>query len=380
MKQIVLIILALALFSGEALASKKSDVDYVALAALLMRDGHYDRAQEALKNVDLEDKKTDFIRLYTLKGLISMKLNHFKEAIKQFEASIEAGQIDKSIYVYMAQAHFQLKQYQETITALDNAGEAGIQKASFFSLKAQSFWFLKRQSEALETLDLGLAKFAKATTLYKQAFFYLNEIGLYQQALSYGQKLVVVDSKNPSAYTLMGSALKKSKQLDLAKQVLEEGKLRFPKNTDIVVLLAHIYIEQNRVHVAADLFDQASLLDSKYIKEASELYRRAKELYRSLYFNAQISDQKEKLKQRLAILLAFGDYEMAAAMHKALKRVGLIQDEDIRYALAFTLFQSSNYKACEEQLTHLTRSDLFAKAVELRKSIQQCEQAPWECN
>lgn len=379
-KLLLLLVLFSFVTTSELLAKKKEEVDHVALAALLMRDGNYDRAAASLREVDLNDEKTDFVRYYTLSGLISMKLQKFEKALVDFNKSLEAGQEDKAIYIYIAQSHFQLKAFQKTIDALNEAGDLAKEAASLFGLKAQCFWELKSYQKAIHTVDEGLEKFAKDTNLYKQAFFYLNELHLYQEALVYGHKFLEIDNKNPHAYTLVASALKKSKEIDLAIEILEEGKIHFPSNTDITILLAHLYIEKGMINIAADLFDQAAIVDSKYIKEASELYKRAKKLYRALYFNAQTKDQKEKLKQRMAILLEFGDYEMAAAMEKALKRVGLVKDEDIRYALAFSLFQASDYKGAEKHLSKLTRTDLFRKAVEIRKSIQKCEETPWECN
>ncbi len=358
----------------------KEELDHIGLAALLIRDGHYDRALATLKEVDLKDEDTDFIRFYTLKALALMKSNAYKEAIQNFHTAIEKGQKELSIYIYIAQSHFKLGEYAKALKAFANAKTAGLVKPQYFALQAECHWKLQNFSQALGILDSGIVKFPKAEGLYKQQFFYYTELKLFQEGMNAAYAFIKAAKDPVKAYQIVASLLNRSKETDRAVKIMEEAKLVYPKNSDIVVMLAHLYIKKGDIQVAADLFDQASILDSKYIKEASELYRRAKKLYRSLYFNRQIKDQQEKYKQRMAILLEFGDYEMAAAMEKALKRVDLIKNEDIRYALAFTLFQTGQYDKCEEHLSQLMRSDLFNKGIELRKMIESCKKSPWECN
>jgi negative regulator of genetic competence, sporulation and motility len=133
------------------------------------------------------------------------------------------------------------------------------------------------------------------------------------------------------------------------------------------------------VQAAADLFDQASIEDPKYTKEAAEMLRRAKEFTLALYKNAELTDMQEKYKQRVAIYLEFGEFERVVATHSALERSGLLDDENIRYALAYSYYMSSNFKASEAQLKELTRPDLFEKATELRKNIEKCQNNSWEC-
>ncbi len=371
------LVLGLALVPLSA-KTKEEKVDFLSLAALLMRDGYYDRAEQALSEVDTNDTKVDMARFYTLHGLLSTKLSRFEESITYFYKAIAQGQEDKTLYIYIAQSHFSLKEYAKAIEALDTAGEIAKTKAGLFGLKAQCYFELEQAQNAIDVLREGMARFDEDSTLYRQTFFYLAHWGLFQEAMPYAQGYIARE-KNAKAYIAIASLLKKAKQRALAIGLMEEAKLAYPKDADAMVMLAHLYIDEGKLHAAADLFDQASIYESKYIKEAGELYRRAKALYRALYFNAQILDQKEKLQQRLAILLEFGDYEIAAAMEQSLGRVGLIENEDIRYALAFTLFQTGEYGACESHLAQLTRSDLFRKAIELRKSIQKCQETPWEC-
>ena len=95
--------------------------------------------------------------------------------------------------------------------------------------------------------------------------------------------------------------------------------------------------------------------------------------------NGQISDQQVKFRQRLALLLELQRYEQAASMEQDLRRTGLIDDEDIRYALAYAVFKAGDFDQAEAHLQVLTRPDLFRKAAELRRAIQDCSEDQWKC-
>ena len=374
-----LFLILMLLFMTATQAKKTQPLDHLGIAALLIRDGHYDRALESLKLVDLADEKTNMTRYYTLHALAHMKKEVYKTALESFDAALALEQADPVLHIYKAQCFYALADFKQVLASFEAAGAVATTQPQYFAMQADALFKLARHNEAFEILNSGIEAFSEFTGLYKQKFFYATELGLFQSALDLARAFIAHDSDAAKAYMIAASALHKAKGTNEAVLLLQEGKLHYPKNADIAVLLAHLYIAKGHIQAAADLFDGASIIDSSYIKEASELYRRAKKLYRSLYFNAQILDQTEKYKQRLAILLEFGDYEQASAMEAALTRVDLIKDEEIRYALAFSLFQTAAYNRSEKHLAQLTRSDLFAKAVELRKSIELCKTAPWEC-
>ncbi|MFZ1711965.1 MAG: hypothetical protein WAT53_02750, partial [Nitrosomonas sp.] len=64
-----------------AAENKAQPTDSIELAAIMLKDGHHDRALLALQSVDLKNKKTDLVRFYTLQGLAYMGL-HDPEAAK----------------------------------------------------------------------------------------------------------------------------------------------------------------------------------------------------------------------------------------------------------------------------------------------------------
>ena len=380
MKKLLLLPILLCLTLTLLEAKKKTDeIDHVAIAALLLRDGHIQKAADALSSVNVEDENIDFVRFYTLKGLVALKQGLYQESNNYFLESIKAGQEDKNIFLYMAQNSFKLEKYKESLGYLDAAAELATLKPSLFSLRAELFWRLEQKEKSFEVLEDGMQKFNHEYTLLKQRFFYSMSLGLYQSALDDAHLYLNHEKLDEQSALVFISAFKKANQLDDAIALAEELLLQFEKSAKLTALLAYLYIDKEMLQSAADLFDKASIKDDIYTKESAELYRRAKNFVLSLYKNSQLLDTKEKLKQRLAIYLEYGAYEKVVVSHNALKRSGLIEDENIRYALAYSYYMVGDFDACEKELRQLSSSELFKKATELRKNIQKCKTDGWEC-
>ncbi len=376
---LLLTLLALSLGAADEKKSKNDEVDHIALAALLLKDGHYTRADETLAQVDLNDKEIDLIRYYTLRGLISTKQGRHAVANEQFRKAITSGQEEKSIHLYIAQNAFKLKEYTECLSALLSAGELAQQKPQLFALKAEAHWRLGQKDEALATLTLAQEHFKEYWGFYKQRFNYFVTLELYQSALEDAGIYLAnapADAKTTLSFIV---ALRKSGATDKAILLAEEANARHYDNAEITAVLAHLYLDKSMVQAAADLFVQAAIEERSYTKEAAEMLRRAHEFIQALYMNSQMLDTQEKLKQRIAIFLEFGAFERIVAAETALKRSGVLENEDMRYALAYAYYVNGDYMACETHLKMLTRPDLFQKATELRKNMEKCQNNHWEC-
>lgn len=374
-----IVLVMLSLNASAAQKKNADDIDHISLAALLLKDGFVSRASEELSQVDLEDEKIDKARFYTLKGLVSTKEGNFAEANGFFMESMKHGEVDKSVYLYIAQNSFKLNDFEGSLAAIAKAGEAAKQSPSVTALKAECFWQLKRANAALETLQEGNKAFPEYWNYYKQRFSYLLSLELYQSALEDAHVYILNAKPDEKSVLSFIAALRKSGATQKAIELGEEANVRFYESAEITVLLAHLYLDKSMVQAAADLFDEASIENSKYTKEAAEMMRRAREFTMALYKNSQMLEQKEKLKQRIAIFVEFDSFERIVASRDALERSGLIEDESIRYALAYAYYMIGNYDQSEAELKQLTQPDLFNKATKLRKNMQKCKENPWEC-
>lgn len=381
MQKLPALLLALALLcSAPGVAGAGPDeVDYLALAALMLRDGNIDRAMLALDQVDTGAEGIDRVRYHTLRGMAHMRRNEHEPARAAFEQAVASGEADAVVHVYLAQVNYRLEDYSAALEALDRAGAAVERVPSIYHMRAQCHWLLDDRVMALATLDQAAQVFPDEPGFLRRKVFYLVDLGLFKEAVILGRQYLERSAGKAEDYIALGSALRASGELDEAALLLEQALLQFPASPDVRKALAHVYIQRGQLTAAADILHQAALLDPSLMGEAAELYRRAGQTYRALTLNAQLSSQPEKLRQRLALYLELENFEQAAAMETPLRRIGLIEDQDLRYAIAYALFKTGEFGAAEGHLAVLTRADLFRKAAELRRAMQDCREDRWKC-
>lgn len=363
----------------QAADNKAASADFIELAAVMLRDGHHDRALLALQNVDLGNKKTDLARFYTLQGLAYLGLNDLEAARDSLQLAINNGQQDRSIFIYLAQAHFGLKDYRNTVNAIGKAGDLVNKDAMLISLKAESYWHLQQPDAAIRALNDGQRAFPSDFRFLKRKVFYLVELGLYQEAVQLGRDFLRRSKASAADYVAFGNALRLSGEFQEAINILEIARLQYPDDELVAKLLAHTYLDQGQLNSAAFILEQAALLNPALQSEAAEIYRRAGRLHKALTLNESILDQKVKLKQRLSILLALKQFERAANMESSLYRTGLLEDQSVRYALAYALFSTRRFAEVNKHLDHLKDAELFRKATELRRLMEVCKTEPWQC-
>lgn len=363
----------------QAADNKTASSDFIELAAVMLRDGHHDRALLALQSVDLANKKTDLARFYTLQGLAYLGLNDLEAARDSLQLAIKNGQQDRSIFIYLAQAHFGLKDYRNTVNAIGKAGDLVNKDAMLISLKAESYWHLQQPDAAIRALNDGQRAFPSDFRFLKRKVFYLVELGLYQEAVQLGRDFLRRSKASAADYVAFGNALRLSGEFQEAINILEIARLQYPDDELVAKLLAHTYLDQGQLNSAAFILEQAALLNPALQSEAAEIYRRAGRLHKALTLNESILDQKVKLKQRLSILLALKQFERAANMESSLYRTGLLEDQSVRYALAYALFSTRRFAEVNKHLDHLKDAELFRKATELRRLMEVCKTEPWQC-
>lgn len=379
MKIILNLLLVVLIFASPCQAAENDEVNYLDLAALMLRDGNLDRAIIALDQVDLQEEDTDLLRYYTLRGMAHLRRDEPEEAAKMLEQALATGQAESVVYVYLAQVYFQLERYRDVLNTLELAGPDLDRVSSVYHMRAQCYWFLEEYALGLATLDVAAQIFPEDNGFLRRKVFFLVELGLYQEASEQGQLYLQKSAGKREDYVALGNAMRAGGELDEAINLLEQARLTFPGDIDVDKVLAHAYLDKGQINSAADIIYQASLLDSSLTAEAAELYRRAGRPHRALMLNGQIQDQTVKFRQRLALLLELRRYEQAASMDQDLKRVGLLEDQDILYALAYAVFMVGDFDLAETRLQLITRPDLFRKAAELRRAMQDCAGESWKC-
>lgn len=380
---ITITLLLLLIFMGQGVAQSADDnaedIDYLELASLMLKDGNLDRAEIALSQVDLEQEEVDVQRFYIISALLQIRKNNNEQAISLINKAKSLGPVEAVMDIYLAQAAYATEKYQLVIEALDSAGPTVAKIPSIYHMRAQSHWKLKNHDMGIAVLDQASQIFADDKSFPRRKIFYYLELGYNKQAAELGQAYLEKFSGELDDYLAIGNALRASGDQLAALQFLEDARLKFPNNEGISKSLAAVYIQQENYYSAAKIIHDASYHNAELIKEAAELYRRAGSEYMALSLNSLIDDQTEKLKQRMALLLQLENFEQAAAMENNIKRINLDSDENIKYALAYALFKIGNYSRSENYLSQITDTEIFKKAIELRKIMQDCAQDSWRC-
>ena len=420
-KRLLPTIMTALLLSTSVFATDAVDdsVDHVALATLMIYDADYKKAQAELKLVDKKAPNYDAANYYTVEGVLASKLGKTKEAIVAYKKAIEATQTKvfeapktytkekylfsiggsdelkdakpkfdpeakrqekiEQLYMYLTQEYYKLKDYKNTVASLEKAGEQGKSRAGLYTLRAECYYKEGEHEKTFAALNQGIKKFPKDTTLLKQKFYYFADLKLYQAAIDAARVYMSKVGASSQEYIALAQMLIGANEIDSAIALLEEAKLKFPKEPSLGILLGHMYLKKDMKHASAHLFDVSSYYDKKYLKDAVEMNRRAELNQHALYLNTQNTDKVEKLKQKIAIYLNAGEFRKIIGLKKALERYKMLDDENLRYALAYAYYMSDDFLSAEAQLKFITDSELFGKATVIRKNIEKCTNNSLEC-
>ncbi len=373
-------ILALITALGFAQDADEARIDYVNLGATLLSDGYIQRAKTVLEKANVAKPDFDFKRYYTLKGVLHHEMGYPTISNIFFDESIRRGQDNQSIYLYIARNHWQNQEYGEVIEALDNAGEAALKIDQMYVIKAESYKQLGDLETAWSVLDAGIARFPDYPRFYSQKFYYLLELGYYQHAQQYAEQYLSKQDYSAKDYLGIAFALRESGQYAAAAVLMEEAVIKHPGDDKLLEMLGQIYIDQEEYLMAALVMDWASIRFPKFSYKAATLYLKAGDPIRSLQLNRRIGNQAQKFQQRLGIDLALEDYESLVAKAEALKRYDLLADDNIVYALGYAYFRIGDFDSAKNYLKQVQDVQLFAKASQLFKEIEKCQNEPLECS
>ncbi len=378
-----LLLLSTLFFSAPIMAKEKDklkEIDYVSLAALLVKGGDFLKADNALTKVKLPTiKKIDLPRYYTIKGLIKLRLQQYASARDSYINAQNHGQTDKQIFVYLAQAYYGLENYDKVLNALGKAGDVWAENSRVWLLKTLSYWAKKDYTNTMQTLLDAEKAFPHEKQFVQRRVFLLIELGLYQDAVQVGLASLENDISEAVDYQTIGKAMIEAGQYTHALPILEKAVLIYPQDVKLLRTLSRAYVLLGQFYSAATILEKAAAKDRTLNSEVAELYRKANKPEQALYYNQIVIDQNKKYKQRLAIYLDDNRFDDAIGMRDTLYRVGLLDDGNIRYALAYAYYSVGKYPNAESYLDGIRQPDLFRKATQLRKAMLSCEKTPAQC-
>lgn len=376
----VIIVSLLAIISLPTFAEKKSeDGDPLALAALMIKDRHYLRAQAILEGANTSKEDFDFKRFHTLSGITALKIDQYQKSLDHLKKAQSLGVKEAILNVYMAQASYQLQDFPQVISYVDQAPSMKAEYPNLLFMKYDAYQQMKQPMNAWDTLKEGRRLHPENQNFIKQQIFSLIQLGFYQSAAELGLTYTQKYQLDAQDYIAIGQALSQTQSAKTAGPFLESAILKYPESDQAKKALANYYSHQKQYYTAAIIMESLATKEPELLTEAAELNKLSGHFYRALFLNSRATDQQKKLKQRLGLFLMFEEYEKAALMERDLQRNHLLEDDAIRYALAYSHFQTGRFESAEKQLNKIKTPQLLNKANQIRTAIAECQADNWKC-
>ncbi len=361
----VILTCALVAMLRPAVAEEPQDVEPVELAALLVSDGHWDRAERVLADVNEKDRSLDRARFYTLRGLVRMHGGLYAQAIADFRQALQEKGVDPLVHLQLAQALLQTQDPQGAVDAIAASGDAGRALAA--------------PREAWAALADGEARFPAELDFGRQKIALLISLGLYQEAVTQGRAWLALQPTDRGAWLGLAESLRNAGEAREAIELLEQARMRFPDSVDVSTLLGRLYLQSGHPAIAADILGVAAELKPALFAAAAEAARQADKLDRALYFNGRVPDPVEKARQRLGLYLEKSDWARALALEERLDRLSLSKDDGVRYAMAYSAYQLGDVDRAERHLQGIADPKVFREATALREAMSACDGAAGGC-
>ncbi len=377
-----LILAALLLLPLPALSQDGQEVDPIALASVLAENGHHERAAGVLAQVDPATPGLDLGRLATLRGVVALKLGDHALAARSLQEAIRLAPQSadtRNLSLLLAQARFSEGHFEAAVDALDEAAEVADAIPEAHLMRVQARWSLGQPELAWAAVKRGAQLHPAHSGLARQEVVILVELGLYETAAEAGRATLQRPEATSEDFVAIAEVLRRARRFEEARSLLERAHLRHPDDLPVTVMLARTCADLDMPLAAAKLYQQAAMRAPEHAVEAAETFRRAGWTESALRLNALVPDAKVRARQRLGLLIEQELFEEACALEPRLSRLGLLDDEPVKYAVAYALFKIQDYERAEARLRGIKDAEIFEQASELRRIILACQQQPEAC-
>ncbi len=322
--------------------------------------GELDAASAALDDADAPEAL-----LARLRGAIALQRGELERAADHFERALDTYRGDPSTSLYLAHVYVELGRAGEAealLPALD-----GLEVMAAPLVRAQVERALGRDESAYRILSVAAQRYPDSVAPLLELVALCAELGVRTELRRWldravGRKTLSEDE----ALALVDAAYEDPKALPS----LERLAARFPDSAELRGHLAHAYAAGGARHAAARLFESASRLGAPYAFEAADQYRTGGNLDAALRMNAQVSEPRRRLRQRLAILFSARRMGRVLALEPELRAAGL-DGPDERYRIAYASYAVGNYQRALELARSLLDTEWRDSAQRLIDAVER---------
>jgi hypothetical protein len=155
----------------------------------------------------------------------------------------------------------------------------------------------------------------------------------------------------------------------------EVARLRFGADMELNAIQGQAYFKAELPLSSARAFEQSARSEPSFYLQASEIYRALGMLTRVSYLNLFLPEEKERVRQRVALATERAQYSWIASLQPL--AATLARDDEVSYALAYSLFRSGDFPRALKQLGGAPVSEaMIGKKLELENLIRGCANGP----
>lgn len=309
--------------------------DYLKIAALMIQDGHYERAETALNSIDPDDPAADRFRYYSLRGILKTYREDYPGAVEDLEEALRQDGPEEELLPYLVYGYYMNKDNTNTYSYLTRALKSSPHRMDF------------------RALEISL----------------LLTFGLTHEADARGRKYIDLAGNTAEAYLLIGETLRQQGAVREAAGILEDGAVLFPADADICHSLALGRLQLGDEYTAEKLLARAALLDPAYAPEAADFYARRGNLPGALYYNSLIPEEAVRLRQRFTFFTISGEFERALTLEPDIAQYSE-EDPGLLYTRAYMHYHLGNYGKALELIGDIPPGTLAEETRELKEAVR----------
>lgn len=367
---LVLLIATHFLFSKKAQGFVKDpiydDLEGAALVRALLKDGKLDLAEDEIKSLQNPDES------FLLKGQFYYLKNQWPQAMKELNKVTNKSEFFAESQLSLARTYFQSKDFKncQKFYSDISVNRLAVEMDSIW--KATCEKKIKKQDEAWQTLLAARKKYS-SYNVEVELIQLLLDLKMHHEALLTSLNWFSKHLSPATHYLNVAEMFQVAKAMGEALAVLEMARAQHPAHMDVNLALSQVYFQKSMLNAAEEGFRRAALSDGKYYYHSAELNRQTRHYERSLYLNALVVDEKERLKQKIATYVDANKYSLIASLDAVIQRSELQKDDEVKYALAYSLVRVGNFEKPLKYLSQITKPELIEKTTVLRQTLLECQ-------
>jgi hypothetical protein len=157
-----------------------------------------------------------------------------------------------------------------------------------------------------------------------------------------------------------------------ALTLIELARARSPFDLDTNLSAAQVYFQRGDLRSTANAFARASIRDRSFAYHATEMHRQLRNFQTATYHAQFIPHAKERLKARMAMYVDGGKFPLIASLDSLISRSELKNDDEMRYALSYSLLRQGNFNRPLIHLNRIRGPEFLQKAALLKKAALDC--------